>query len=511
MKLTKKVKNIIVVLVVAVVGVSGVTVACQKSSESDTEMVYKETSVEKGNLVVGVTESGSVSIGSVEQTIDLDDTTASSTSSSSSSSASTASSTGSSAGGASTGGAGTTATAATAATGTADTSSTSSSTSSLEVDEVYVTTGQTVSEGDALLKITDDSIADYRETLTSAVTTATLALKEANLSAQTQKLEANYSYDTNIANGSVAQSQYDSTITSLTNAVTSAQSELDESAAKIADYQARIAAGEDVSSQLADEQVSYSTLQAKLTSAQNNYTTKSIEAKETYDNAMLNYNNASSILSIDTNGISDDVEEAQDTLDTAQEALDDFESMIGDGKVYAEYSGTIMSVGYATGDTVSSSTSVATFSDDTAVTMSVSVSQEDITAVAIGDTVNIALTAYEDETFEGTVTSIDTSSSSDSSTVNYEVTVAFTGDISKVYADMTGDVTFITKQVDDVVYVSDKAIINEGTTSYVDIKDDSGNIERMEVTTGFSNGVNVEITSGLEEGQTALIESQVSE
>ena len=102
------------------------------------------------------------------------------------------------------------------------------------------------------------------------------------------------------------------------------------------------------------------------------------------------------------------------------------------------------------------------------------------------------------------------SASSGSSTVDYTVTVAFAGDVSKIYADMTGDVTFVTKEVDDVIYVSDKAVIQDGTKSYVDIKEDNGSITRVEVTCGFSNGENVEIQSGLEAGQTALIESQVS-
>lgn len=47
-----------------------------------------------------------------------------------------------------------------------------------------------------------------------------------------------------------------------------------------------------------------------------------------------------------------------------------------------------------------------------------------------------------------------------------------------IYTDMTGNVTFIEKQVADVVYVSNKAIINEGTVSYVKVKDSDGTIEK---------------------------------
>lgn len=465
------------------------TAVYQGSQKEDTQVVYKETTVEQGNLVVGITESGSVSIGTVSQTFDLDTTATDSASTATSASVSE------NAGGGQT---------------AQSDSQSSSDTTALEVEEVYVTVGQKVNTGDKLLKLTDDSIAAYRETLEDAVTTASLAVEEAQLSAKTKQHQADYTYNSSVAAGSVAQSEYDATIATLQAAVDEAQTAVDESAAKVADYQARLAAGEDVGSELAKEQTTLASCQAKLTLAQNNYTTKSVEAKSTYEEAMLNYQNASGQRSVDTNGITDDVEDAKDTLSDAQDALEDFNNAVGDGVLYAAYAGTIMSMDYEAGDTVTAQATVATFSDDTAVTMEVSVSQEDISEVAIGDEVQIALTAYEDEAFTGTVTGIDTTTSSDNSTVSYTVTVNFTGDVSKVYADMTGEVTFVTKEVDDVLYISNKAVILDGTTSYVDVKNEDGTIERKKVTTGFSNGVNVEVTDGLSAGETVLIESQVS-
>ncbi len=69
--------------------------------------------------------------------------------------------------------------------------------------------------------------------------------------------------------------------------------------------------------------------------------------------------------------------------------------------------------------------------------------------------------------------------------------------------------TFITKEIEDVLYVSNKAVIAEDAKSYVKVKDDSGNVQKVEVTTGFSDGVHVEIQEGLKEGDTVLIESKV--
>ena len=287
---------------------------------------------------------------------------------------------------------------------------------------------------------------------------------------------------------------------------------MDTSASLINYYQEQIDAGVDLSASLTEEQENYDKLYTKLVAAKNNYTTKSIEAEKTLKEAELSAKNASSQYSVDVSGADNDITDAKDTLSDAEEALEEFEAAIGDdGTIYAEYTGIITDLSYEAGDTISSGATVATFSNTDAVTITVSVSEEDITNIAVGDVVEIELSAYEDQTFAGEVESIDTSSSSGSSTVSYNVTAAFTGDITGIYTDMTGNVTFISRQVTDVLYVSNKAVQSDGTTSYVKVKDADGTIRMVDVKTGFSDGVNVEITSGLTEGETVLIESQVTE
>jgi len=202
--------------------------------------------------------------------------------------------------------------------------------------------------------------------------------------------------------------------------------------------------------------------------------------------------------------------EAEETLEDAQSALATFQCLVVDGIVKANFSGTIISVGYQTGDEISSAISIVTYGNPDEVTISVSVDQEDVASIAVGDSVNIEFTAYTGTSYEGTVSEIATSPTSErSSTVSYAVTVKVNGDVSSLYSGMTANVTFITKQMENVLYVSNKAVITEETKTYIKVKDSEGNIEKREVTTGFSDGSNVEVVSGLTEGETALIESQV--
>ena len=176
----------------------------------------------------------------------------------------------------------------------------------------------------------------------------------------------------------------------------------------------------------------------------------------------------------------------------------------------SEYTGTITAVGATAGSTLSTSTTLATFQNAEAVTMTVSVAQDDISTIKVGLPAVLELSAYEGETYKGSVTKIATSTTNTrSSTVNYPVTVTLSGDVSKIYAGMTGNLTFITKEVTNILYVSNKAISLEGTRSYARKKNNDGTTTRVEVTTGFSDGYQVEIVSGLNKGDIVLIESQV--
>ena len=86
------------------------------------------------------------------------------------------------------------------------------------------------------------------------------------------------------------------------------------------------------------------------------------------------------------------------------------------------------------------------------------------------------------------------------------MTVSVTENVSGLYEGMSSEVTLITEESETVVYVSNRAVIREGTESYIKMKDSQGKIVKQKVTTGFSDGVNVEIKEGVSEGDIVLIE-----
>jgi len=165
------------------------------------------------------------------------------------------------------------------------------------------------------------------------------------------------------------------------------------------------------------------------------------------------------------------------------------------------------------GDTIKENTPLTNYTDDESFALSVDVSEEDIAGVKVGDSVSVVFTAYPDETFTGSVKAIKTTEpSSDMATVSFPVTISLEGDTSKLYGGMSGNVTFVTDQSDEVDYVSRKAIVKgDDKKSYVYVKNANGEMELIPVETGFTDGVNVQIVSGLSKGDTVYIASKVSE
>ena len=66
-----------------------------------------------------------------------------------------------------------------------------------------------------MLKLTDESIEKYRKKLQEAVTEASADYNSAALSSAKEKVSASYSYNLSVAEGSVAQEEYEATISEL--------------------------------------------------------------------------------------------------------------------------------------------------------------------------------------------------------------------------------------------------------------------------------------------------------
>lgn len=524
-KMSKKKKRLIliIVLVCVLIVAAGYTVFIAPLLEKE-QWIYKETSVERGTLTVGVSESGSLEYGITNVLYDLN----------------------------------------------LDVSDDDEDEEEeeetvqkyLEIEEVYVAAGQQISTGDTLVKFTEDSVESVRKLLQSALVDAQVdyneALSEYNLSA----LEAKTNYEIQKVNETYANSIYSSASSTINNQINLLQVQITKLTAQIGSLEEAITEAQE---DYADAKETYDAAKASYDADSGENTVNFMTVQKTYLSAQTQFQSAESTLtraqdaltenakeieSLNTqlstanaqkavNSISTEqeyqdsvlngeyaqisydaqIETLQETLKESEVAKTDiedqiaaFEEFVGEeGILYAAEDGLITEVNYEAEDELTTTGTILAYAIADDLTIAVDVTQEDVVTLTVGDPVDIVFSAYEDETYSGNIASIDTTATSeDSLTVSYNVVIHVEGSLDVLYGGMTADITFVTEEKEDILYISRKAIVEENGKKYVYAATTLGGKELIEVETGVTNGLYVEIISGLEEGDTIYIASQVS-
>ena len=155
--------------------------------------------------------------------------------------------------------------------------------------------------------------------------------------------------------------------------------------------------------------------------------------------------------------------------------------------------------------TTTSSDNVGTISlPNTPVESSVNLTEIDVTKDKLGQKVTLTLDAFPNETFTGKVSAIDTNGSVSSGVTSYPTTITFDSAPKDVYPNMGVSATIITDVLDNVLLVPSAAVQTQNGQSYVQILK-NGQASQVNVTTGESNDTQTEISSGLSEGDTVII------
>lgn len=267
-----------------------------------------------------------------------------------------------------------------------------------------------------------------------------------------------------------------------------------------------------IASKISSLKSDVSAAELSLKKAQLNAQNSLNDADQQLQNSLSAGSSAQSTYDLTVAQLEQAVETQQATYDSLKSQLDDVESAIsGNGAITAPCDGIVASVSYTDGSSVKADQAIVTIAKTSSVNMTVSLSEDDISDISIGQAAQISLSSLENQTFDATVVSIASSPArSNSASVTYSVTVKMTADnTEKVLDGMSGDVTFIQKQVKDVLYIPDQAVSFSNGISSVLVKSSDGTQTETTVTTGFSNGRYVEILSGLQEGDTVLAESAV--
>lgn len=213
------------------------------------------------------------------------------------------------------------------------------------------------------------------------------------------------------------------------------------------------------------------------------------------------------ICTITGDSVDNQLKNAKASLESAQDRLDDY-------MVTSPITGTVVEKTVKAGDNVgtgsNSNNTLCIIYDLTYLEMTLNIDELDIDNVEVGQTVNVTSDAKEGQTFTGVVTKVSVVGTTSGGTTTYPVTVRI-DDTDGLRPGMNVDAEIVLFSADGVLAIPSLAV-NRGDTVLVtsDSPSAANALEQeapegyayVQVTTGVSDDSYIEITSGLQEGDT---------
>ena len=213
------------------------------------------------------------------------------------------------------------------------------------------------------------------------------------------------------------------------------------------------------------------------------------------------------------------LQNAQLSLQNAQDALDNY-------TITAPISGTVIEKNFKAGDTIDNNSltaaggTLAVLYDMSTLTFEMKIDEKDINKVQVGQEVTITADAVEGVTFSGVVDTVNINGTTVSGQTNYPVTVVI-NDPQDLKAGMNVSADIIVERAGTVLCVPVDAVNRGSDKPTIQVAqegalDENGNVvdpsklETREVTLGRNDNDNIEITSGLSEGEIVVWVNEVS-
>jgi len=198
------------------------------------------------------------------------------------------------------------------------------------------------------------------------------------------------------------------------------------------------------------------------------------------------------------------IKQSKATKEAANAALEFSRVQLSYATIKAPISGVIASVTTQEGETVAAGLNAPTFVtiiDLSRLQVDAFVDETDIGRVKVGQKALFTVDTYPDKEFTGKVKAIYPKAIIQANVVNFDVVIEINGpNIELLRPDMTTSVTIYQEEKKGVLTIPRAAVIKEGSSKYVLVKQDSGTFEKKAIKTGMQSGSDVEVVSGLNEG-----------
>jgi HlyD family secretion protein len=197
-------------------------------------------------------------------------------------------------------------------------------------------------------------------------------------------------------------------------------------------------------------------------------------------------------------------ETAKLNLEIAKLNLESAELNLERAVIVAPFDGVVADITIIEGREISTATLVTpaiSLVDTSEVEMRGFFDEIDIAVVQPGQEANILLDALPDEEVKGRVSFISLVGTIRTGVVSYDTTITLVDPAEVLRDGMTATAEVIIERRDDVLFIPNRAIRGTTENPMVVVLVDEQEEER-EITLGLSDGINTEVLSGLEEGET---------
>ncbi|AQS04151.1 efflux RND transporter periplasmic adaptor subunit [Clostridium beijerinckii] len=252
-------------------------------------------------------------------------------------------------------------------------------------------------------------------------------------------------------------------------------------------------------------QVSMESLQINVDDAQRNYDREKalldkkaisqtdLESYEkTLNTAKASYN--SGLASIET--AKANLESAKASLESQKVTLANYQTDLNNTIIKAPISGVVSDKSLYVGQMASSGSTIAKINDISSVYATIQVPQEKISSIKIGQAATITFDG-SDRTYDGTVQNINLSA--DTTARVFNVKVQIDNSDKSLLPGVYAKVELASAEATQVITVPVNALVgNEG--DYSVFINDNGTAKKTKITIGETNGNNVEVASGIKDG-----------
>lgn len=210
-----------------------------------------------------------------------------------------------------------------------------------------------------------------------------------------------------------------------------------------------------------------------------------------------------------------DLKQAQETLDdllagpdpdevaAARARLAAAQAVVDQARLVAPFEGTVMSLRYNPGDSVTPGGLGAVLADLSNLHIDTTVDELDIAAVKEGQPVEITLDALPNQVLNGVVAQIDLAPASDTATTEFPVVVMLASAAGDVRMGMTAALSIQVAHKQDVLLVPNWALLLEpgSTDIFVRVLGPGPAVQQVPVELGLRSELFSEVLSGLSAGQ----------